>query len=315
MHDPRIGRFFAVDPLSGQYPHYTPYSFSGNKVIHAIELEGLEEHVLNDGSKVYGPLANQEIDKMNTPNTTNSSGLENNRTNYLLPKNSFSLSIGLNWQFNKPKTGDPSSAAVGMILGSNKNNMEYYTTAIRHPFGGKNNDLTEGNHFIHANWNLNKGKSIGLLVFKQKVRLFDQNKFNLEAPGVLELTMMKRQSLELFKSFDKVDFGFSYGVGLGSIVTQVRIPDYFDTPSASPGHKNSTTYYAGYKFQGKAGTLLFKIDASYNDFNIFTVLTLTHYMYNTLKLPIGNYNIPNYSIVGVVSGASYSFQSRKSKKD
>ncbi|WP_264559115.1 polymorphic toxin type 43 domain-containing protein [Flavobacterium sp. N2270] len=43
MHDPRVGRFFAVDPLTHKYPHYTPYSFSGNKVIHAIELEGLEE--------------------------------------------------------------------------------------------------------------------------------------------------------------------------------------------------------------------------------------------------------------------------------
>jgi len=45
MHDPRIGRFFAIDPLSAKYPHYTPYSFSGNKVIYAIELEGLEEFI------------------------------------------------------------------------------------------------------------------------------------------------------------------------------------------------------------------------------------------------------------------------------
>src|SRR5690606_20300653 len=43
MHDPRVGRFFAVDPLTAKYPHYTPYSFSGNKVIAFIELEGLEE--------------------------------------------------------------------------------------------------------------------------------------------------------------------------------------------------------------------------------------------------------------------------------
>ena len=43
MHDPRVGRFFAVDPLSPQYPHYTPYSFSGNKLIAFRELEGLEE--------------------------------------------------------------------------------------------------------------------------------------------------------------------------------------------------------------------------------------------------------------------------------
>ncbi len=45
MYDPRIGRFFAVDPLTRQYPHYTPYSFSGNRVIDAIEFEGLEEKV------------------------------------------------------------------------------------------------------------------------------------------------------------------------------------------------------------------------------------------------------------------------------
>jgi len=43
MHDPRVGRFFAVDPLFKQYPHYTPYSFSGNKVIAFVEREGQEE--------------------------------------------------------------------------------------------------------------------------------------------------------------------------------------------------------------------------------------------------------------------------------
>jgi RHS repeat-associated protein len=43
MHDPRVGRFFAVDPLTKKYPFYTPYSFSGNKVIAYKELEGGED--------------------------------------------------------------------------------------------------------------------------------------------------------------------------------------------------------------------------------------------------------------------------------
>jgi len=43
IHDPRVGRFFAVDPLIKKYPHYSPYSFSGNKVIHRNEIEGLED--------------------------------------------------------------------------------------------------------------------------------------------------------------------------------------------------------------------------------------------------------------------------------
>ncbi len=42
MHNVKIGRFFAVDPLAPKYPHYTPYQFSGNRVIDAVEFEGLE---------------------------------------------------------------------------------------------------------------------------------------------------------------------------------------------------------------------------------------------------------------------------------
>lgn len=42
MHDPRVGRFFSVDPLTKKYPYYTPYAFSGNRVLDAVELEGLE---------------------------------------------------------------------------------------------------------------------------------------------------------------------------------------------------------------------------------------------------------------------------------
>ncbi len=62
MHDPRIGRFFAVDPLTSEYPFYSPYAFSGNTVIAARELEGLEPvwHTAQEGdtyssiSQTYG---------------------------------------------------------------------------------------------------------------------------------------------------------------------------------------------------------------------------------------------------------------------
>ncbi len=43
MHDPRIGRFFATDPLAPNYPHNSPYAFSENQVIAFLELEGLEK--------------------------------------------------------------------------------------------------------------------------------------------------------------------------------------------------------------------------------------------------------------------------------
>jgi RHS repeat-associated protein len=50
MHDPRIGRFFAVDPLAAKYPHNSPYAFSENRIIDAIELEGLECIVIRYGA-------------------------------------------------------------------------------------------------------------------------------------------------------------------------------------------------------------------------------------------------------------------------
>jgi len=42
MHDPRVGRFWSIDPLFNQYPYYSPYAFSGNRLIDMEEFEGLE---------------------------------------------------------------------------------------------------------------------------------------------------------------------------------------------------------------------------------------------------------------------------------
>jgi hypothetical protein len=42
MHDPRLGRFLSLDPLSKMYPHNSPYAFAENRVIDGVELEGLE---------------------------------------------------------------------------------------------------------------------------------------------------------------------------------------------------------------------------------------------------------------------------------
>jgi len=47
VEDPRLGRFFSSDPLEKEYPYYSPYAFSGNRVIDATEREGLEPNPLN----------------------------------------------------------------------------------------------------------------------------------------------------------------------------------------------------------------------------------------------------------------------------
>jgi RHS repeat-associated protein len=42
QHDARLGRFWSVDPLARKYPWNSPYAFGGNRVVDAVELEGLE---------------------------------------------------------------------------------------------------------------------------------------------------------------------------------------------------------------------------------------------------------------------------------
>ena len=51
MHDPRLGRFFMLDPLAESYPQRTPFNFAGNTPIVAIEVDGLEP---KPGDKNYG---------------------------------------------------------------------------------------------------------------------------------------------------------------------------------------------------------------------------------------------------------------------
>ena len=43
VYDPRIGKFLSVDPLTREYPYYTPYQFAGNKPIWALDLDGRED--------------------------------------------------------------------------------------------------------------------------------------------------------------------------------------------------------------------------------------------------------------------------------
>jgi RHS repeat-associated protein len=65
VEDPRLGRFFSVDPLYAKFPHNSTYAFSENRLLDAIELEGLEarliitdqivgytpQHIYGDGEK------------------------------------------------------------------------------------------------------------------------------------------------------------------------------------------------------------------------------------------------------------------------
>jgi RHS repeat-associated protein len=56
IYNPRLGRFLSVDPLTKSFPWYTPYQFSGNTPIMAVDLDGLEPKVVITGNQVTKPI-------------------------------------------------------------------------------------------------------------------------------------------------------------------------------------------------------------------------------------------------------------------
>jgi RHS repeat-associated protein len=77
IYDPRIGRFLSIDPLTKKFPHYTPYSFSGNSPIWLIDKNGAEPDrnqagTIDQAAKQWAQLKNQTVNDIlfyiqNTP--------------------------------------------------------------------------------------------------------------------------------------------------------------------------------------------------------------------------------------------------------
>ena len=60
VQDPRVGRFWTVDPLIQSYPGWSPYGFAQNRVIDGIDFEGLEWQPVNSkGENV--PVGSDQI--------------------------------------------------------------------------------------------------------------------------------------------------------------------------------------------------------------------------------------------------------------
>jgi RHS repeat-associated protein len=71
IYDPRLGRFLSVDPLTKDYPFYTPYQFAGNKPIWATDMDGKEEVFYYDkltgwtASKfLHGPFTGDALNEL-----------------------------------------------------------------------------------------------------------------------------------------------------------------------------------------------------------------------------------------------------------
>ncbi len=130
MHDPRIGRFLSLDPLSPKYPHNSPYAFSENRVIDGVELEGGEyEHYSLRFNFQEGQPVQTVINHDFTQRTVD----------WMVQS----------WEAGKmKKIADYPIMDKAYILNVNGSNFVFktFTELSRNVFTGKWKDLKEGNH-------------------------------------------------------------------------------------------------------------------------------------------------------------------------
>jgi RHS repeat-associated protein len=171
MHDPRVGRFFAVDPLAKSYPWNSVYAFSENVVINSYELEGLEKvHVYNvwyDGkgkrhSEYVKTYINNDLKvdvrRINNLNSDNSIGRvdfvgiddDGNRTS-AIPPYSFDKVADINskqystyFNMNMPKS--PATIEESTPIAST-NQKDFYTER-------KDESWNEGHYLDYLVWSV-----------------------------------------------------------------------------------------------------------------------------------------------------------------
>lgn len=168
MHDPRVGRFFANDPLEKDYPWNSSYAFSENRVIDGIELEGAE---------FYHYTLSFNFENGKPVQTVINHNFTQHTMDWMMPS----------WEAGKmKKVGEVPIAPYGKayILNVNGANFVFKSFAelAQNVFTGKWQELEYGNHptLMEAEKELEKIHQTtdaigGLMVFGQGLRGF----FNL----------------------------------------------------------------------------------------------------------------------------------------
>ncbi|MCL9807722.1 DUF4329 domain-containing protein, partial [Flavobacterium amniphilum] len=186
-YDYAIGRFMSVDPLTEKYNTWSPYTFSGNIVIHARELEGLEPHL---------PFDDMEKAAENFGSQYNGYSIANKRevgTQY------YKIKVGdvYKYSYTTPVEGDPVD-----LNGNAKVNIL------------SSNDLPEGGQYVgdgHGHGN-DSNQRFAILTRKEySLKDFDEKATNSE------LKYLQTGKLSVLKNFKIVEGANGPSVGSGDM--------------------------------------------------------------------------------------------------
>ncbi len=238
MHDPRIGRFFAIDPLTNKYPFFSPYQFSANTPIMAVELEGLESS--NDPNNVQSTKSNlpSTLEGVAKLENLNSAKVEEvkNRESAKIEAGLGSVYSGYVGCFETSKVGkvfgDIGSAIGTFVMRSQISwsdtyggdgpgtrtsvwglfNTHTWYNSTSNGNGGFLGNATEPNNGLNWWYNLNSGFKVGVTTFKNKLNDSKEG-IGFQHPTFIGFGVGKEYNL--FRGILTLDVNASAGIEFG----------------------------------------------------------------------------------------------------
>jgi RHS repeat-associated protein len=111
MHDPRLGRWFSVDPLANKYPGMSPYNFVSNCPIRFVD---------NDGRVIWDPIAKREVIYNNESNKFEYKGKPNKELSAFFVENSLpTLSVLSHSNVGKELIGKMQVMSTKIVINEN----------------------------------------------------------------------------------------------------------------------------------------------------------------------------------------------------
>ncbi len=106
IYDPRIGRFLSTDPLTKSFPQLTPYQYSENQPIWAIDMDGLERYIVTNWYTKEGDLVKVTIKGIRARDTKRMVDLDFKQANGgdLTNKDVYTRYLYLNGKQKSPST-------------------------------------------------------------------------------------------------------------------------------------------------------------------------------------------------------------------
>ena len=238
MYDPNIARFISPDPLTKQYPWYTPYQFAGNKPIWATDLDGLEENTTS--TYVYHPSV---------------LGLKPSFKGVIFISNATSEKVHQTFQGNfsqLAKTDDKAKRMVSALVGSNVGNSD---SRLDITMTGTRSDIskpwegTDKNYYTQYSYSLTNNNVTEIGTFELKsasipvsARAWDPIIFPLvnKVVGSIAVaglgraggTATTQEMVTLFRSISKAEAESIKSSGKLSLGTGMEVKQFWQTEEA-----------------------------------------------------------------------------------